>query len=158
MWPLTSQVPDQNHRGWYPPSLKGRWPWLKQFFVLLLVTPCPTLLLPMKVFHFVQLLRAPFYLQDEIQPHSWIVEKRQSDIQIYSVEIYFLTNVIKMCGCDFYFERFKFTKMDWMREKLTLEAVKHGQRRGSSVWHKCLKFWSHIFSQAESLIKSGELF
>lgn len=30
--------------------------------------------LPLKIFHFVQLLRAPFYLLDGMLPNSWIIE------------------------------------------------------------------------------------
>lgn len=38
------------------------------------ITSWPCLILPIKVFHFIHLLRVPFYLLDEMLPNSWLNE------------------------------------------------------------------------------------
>ena len=60
---------------------------------LLLIPSCPTLLLPIKTFHFVQPFRLPFCLLDSMLPDSWIIEYSQLDLQIYSVEFSYLTEL-----------------------------------------------------------------
>ena len=54
---------------------------------LLLIPSCPTLLLPIKTFHFVQPFRLPFCLLDAMLPDSWIIEYSQLDLHIYSVDL-----------------------------------------------------------------------
>ena len=73
------------------PFPERSWPGRKQS-CLWLISPGPTLFLPIKSFYFVQPLRALFYLLDGKLPDSRIVEESQLDLQIYSAELWFLTD------------------------------------------------------------------
>ena len=49
--------------------------------------------LPLKTSALLQLFEA-FYFLDRMLPHSWITEKSQLDLQIYSAEFFFLTDLV----------------------------------------------------------------
>lgn len=42
----------------------------------------------------------PFYLPDGMLPNSWIIEQNQSDLQMYSVELYFFNKLVAIVGSE----------------------------------------------------------
>lgn len=116
-----------------------KWSWTETiFFFPFANTSCPSFLLPIKTFYFVQ----PHVLLHGMLPDSWIIEKNQLDLQIYPGKFFF-----KQC------------KPRASRNSLAIKREEHDLERSETELLKhCLRPWTLLWLEKIYLEFSIEQF